>query len=85
MKTLTLHDEQLGIIADALILLKGNESYDMEQCQEILDMVTPDCSGHMIDRNEPDDSMDGDFDSAMASAGMGIDEDYEHNLINDEE
>ncbi len=27
-------------------------------------------------RNEPDDSMDGDFDSAMASAGHGTDEDY---------
>jgi len=27
--------------------------------------------------NEPDDSMDGDFDSAMASAGHGTDEDYD--------
>ena len=26
--------------------------------------------------NEPDDSMDGDFDSAMASAGHGTVEDY---------
>jgi hypothetical protein len=26
--------------------------------------------------DEPYDSMDGDFDSAMASAGMGTDEDY---------
>jgi len=25
---------------------------------------------------EPDESMDGDFDSAMASAGHGTDEDY---------
>lgn len=25
-----------------------------------------------------DDSMDGDFDSAMASAGLGTDEDYNH-------
>ena len=25
---------------------------------------------------DPDDSMDGDFDSAMASAGFGMDEDY---------
>ncbi len=25
---------------------------------------------------EPDESMDGDFDSGMASAGMGTDEDY---------
>lgn len=30
------------------------------------------------ERYEPefDDSMDGDFDSAMASAGLGTDEDY---------
>lgn len=27
---------------------------------------------------EPDESMDGDFDSGMASAGYGTDEDYEH-------
>lgn len=33
--------------------------------------------------NEPDDSMDGDFDSGMASAGMGYDEQYEHNLCDD--
>lgn len=31
------------------------------------------------ERREPDDSMDGDFDSGMASAGHGTDEDYEHN------
>ena len=28
------------------------------------------------DADEYDDSMDGDFDSAMASAGYGMDEDY---------
>jgi hypothetical protein len=28
---------------------------------------------------EPDDSMDGDFESGMASAGHGMDESYEHN------
>lgn len=28
--------------------------------------------------DEPDDSMDGDHDSAMASAGWGTDEDYGH-------
>lgn len=33
--------------------------------------------------HEPDDSMDGDSASALASAGMGTDEDYEHNLIDD--
>jgi len=30
----------------------------------------------MEDPGEYDDSMDGDFDSAMASAGYGTDEDY---------
>ena len=29
-----------------------------------------------FDDSTYDDSMDGDFDSAMASAGMGTDEDY---------
>jgi hypothetical protein len=29
-----------------------------------------------FDDSQFDDSMDGDFDSAMASAGMGTDEDY---------
>jgi hypothetical protein len=28
--------------------------------------------------NSPDDSMDGDAESALASAGFGTDEDYEH-------
>lgn len=29
-----------------------------------------------MDRDDCDESMDGDFDSAMASAGFGTDEDY---------
>ncbi len=29
-----------------------------------------------VDAGDYDDSMDGDFDSAMASAGFGTDEDY---------
>lgn len=28
--------------------------------------------------DEPDESMDGDFDSAMESAGFGFDEQYDH-------
>lgn len=31
---------------------------------------------HERDDREPDDSMDGDHESALASAGMGTDEDY---------
>jgi hypothetical protein len=29
-----------------------------------------------VHQSEPDESMDGDFDSGMASAGFGTDEDY---------
>ena len=32
--------------------------------------------GYEQDCDDYDDSMDGDFDSAMASAGYGTDEDY---------
>lgn len=31
----------------------------------------------------PGEEMDGDFDSAMASAGFGYDEQYEHNSYED--
>ena len=33
-------------------------------------------SGEIDWHDQDDDSMDGDFDSAMTSAGMGTDEDY---------
>ena len=45
--------------------------------QMICDLVeseTPEDSHYDI--RQPDESMDGDFDSAMASAGFGTDEDY---------
>lgn len=32
--------------------------------------------GFALDEDNYDESMDGDFDSAMASAGFGTDEDY---------
>lgn len=35
------------------------------------------------DMDDFDDSMDGDHESGLASAGWGTDEDYEHNLIDD--
>ena len=43
-----------------------------------LDFVLADFSpvGHYGDSDDYDDGMDGDFDSAMASAGWGTDEDY---------
>lgn len=34
--------------------------------------------------NEPDDSMDGDNESALASAGMGTDESYCHDNYDNE-
>jgi hypothetical protein len=37
-----------------------------------------------FDDSAYDDSMDGDFDSAMASAGMGTDEDYGYFGMEDE-
>ncbi len=39
---------------------------------DIVDTVDEEEYNH----DQPDDSMDGDFDSAMASAGLGTDEDY---------
>ena len=47
------------------------------------------CCNHEIDTDaldngqEPDDGMDGDAGSALASAGFGTDEDYEHNLFDE--
>jgi len=41
-----------------------------EQIQEFEDDVD------VFGRNDIDESMDGDFDSAMTSAGLGTDEDY---------
>lgn len=36
------------------------------------------------EETEPNDSMDGDHESGLASAGFGTDESYEHNLFDDE-
>jgi hypothetical protein len=38
----------------------------------------PYCEEIPTDEGDYDDSMDGDFDSAMASAGFGYDEQYDH-------
>lgn len=47
-----------------------------DDAQDILDRDDDD--GHDC---EPDDSMDGDFDSAMVSAGFGMDEDYRCDML----
>lgn len=48
------------------------------ELQSMLDEALENYEDEGDRREEPDDSMDGDFDSAMASAGLGTDEDYEH-------
>jgi hypothetical protein len=45
----------------------------------LLDLAIAKLTVELAERGEdfePNESMDGDFDSAMASAGMGTDEDY---------
>jgi len=42
------------------------------------DLDVEDCYNDGWDDDDYDDSMDGDFDSAMGSAGWGVDEQYEH-------
>ena len=60
---LELADEGLKPISIAGILAIPLEMvYDTLEAEEVGDLY--------------DDSMDGDFDSAMASAGLGTDEDY---------
>lgn len=63
------HDmgDDFGEDADTIITISRILEVPVEVVQEVL-------AGD-YDR-DPDDSMDGDFDSAMASAGYGMDEDY---------
>jgi len=60
--------------------IEDDEEYDETEgdddgcCPECGD---PDCCGECMDEdNEPDDSMDGDHETGLASAGFGTDEDY---------
>src|SRR5512137_1140958 len=71
------------------------ESYPGGECpdcgQTIPDTAVEgeECSncGHVFcserPNDEPNDSMDGDAASALASAGFGTDEDYEHNSFDE--
>lgn len=57
------------------------DAYDMGSAQEMFladfgDDFVIDGIVDVSDDAEYDESMDGDFDSAMASAGFGTDEDY---------
>ena len=61
----TLEKEQL--IRDLLMWMSESDVEEFAERNGLLD-----------DEEEFDDSMDGDHDSAMASAGWGTDEDYGH-------
>jgi hypothetical protein len=56
-----------------------NEDFDMDNdtnYDDYNDFYDEDNSGEIDWENDYDDSMDGDHDSAMESAGWGLDEDY---------
>ena len=48
-----------------------NEQGAIVECELVHEFDVPDCGD-----DDMDESMDGDFDSAMTSAGLGTDEDY---------
>ena len=58
----------------------SDKGYDAEAIASVLkipiEIVRGFFANFLEDNIEPDESMDGDFDSAMASAGHGTDEDY---------
>jgi hypothetical protein len=64
-----MEDQVIAMYEDGFTVAEIAEAFntDPDQVQEILD-------GYLND--ELDDSMDGDHDSALASAGYGMDEDY---------
>ena len=80
--------QQLAVLnakADAAFTAQDREAYDALVNQMIeLEDTHLDAGGELPlprhkdqeDYDDYDDSMDGDFDSAMASAGYGTDEDY---------
>lgn len=60
----------LGTSAESVAAQTG---LSPESVQVLFDAITDDLTAEEYDY---DDSMDGDFDSGMASAGFGTDEDY---------
>ena len=64
-----MEDQVIAMYEDGFTMSEIAAAFntDLEQVQEILD-------GYLDE--ELDDSMDGDHDSALASAGYGMDEDY---------
>lgn len=62
--------DEFGEDAETILTISRVLGVAPEEVQRVLE-GDPD-----RDSDEYDDSMDGDFDSAMASAGYGTDEDY---------
>jgi hypothetical protein len=64
-----MEDQVIAMYEDGFTMSEIAEAFntDLEQVQEILD-------GYLDEGL--DDSMDGDHESALASAGYGMDEDY---------
>lgn len=63
--------KQLNMVCTCGAKLPVNNRYSI--CNGCL---SADDDGECWHDDEPDDSMDGDHDSSMASAGFGTDEDY---------
>lgn len=55
----------------------GREEEELDECEDPYD----DAEREELDHYYED--MDGDHESGLASAGWGVDESYEHNLIDD--
>jgi DNA-binding transcriptional regulator LsrR (DeoR family) len=56
-----------------------DEHLDIPEIAKVTGLSVEDITSYfdeMKEQDECDESMDGDFDSAMASAGFGTDEDY---------
>ena len=66
------HDmgDDYGFDADTILTISRVLEVSPEEVQRVLEGDAD------RDPDEYDDSMDGDFDSGMASAGYGMDEDY---------
>lgn len=67
------YDGPMGIFTD----------YENCETEDEMDVTDEAEERDELEMLREDESMDGDFDSGMASAGMGYDEQYEHNLCDD--
>ena len=65
---------QDSIVAGDLSFAEIAERHNMTLAD--VNMLFEEYMDQLAEEYEYDDSMDGDFDSAMASAGYGTDEDY---------